>query len=173
MRKFGQTLRKLLVGISSFKSQNSRNHSRDGIRPRFAFGLAPLNERGRRESRMPAAPEASCAGFGRSAHKLQSPQVEPNIRLSLHGGAYGLCRICPGRNTQSARRHATVLRLAVRSDSFAFALAWRTSCASITRFCRTPPASAIVHIGKKSLHTRLGVPPSRSSRRTRCSQRPS
>ena len=42
---------------------------------------------------------------------------------SLLDERYGLCRLCPGRNTQSARRHATVLRLAVRSDGFAFALA--------------------------------------------------
>ena len=54
-------------------------------------------------------------------YELQSPQDQPNIRLSLHEEHYGLCRLCPGRNTQSARRHATVLRLAVRSDDFAFA----------------------------------------------------
>jgi hypothetical protein len=68
-------------------------------------------------------PMALRAMFGQDAHKLQSPQDQPNIRLSLHDERYGLCRLCPGRNTQSARRHATVLRLAVRSDDFTFALA--------------------------------------------------
>jgi hypothetical protein len=110
------------MAVKDVRSDAS-SHSRGMFARGLLSTLAPLNERGRRESRMPAAPEALCAVVGESAHKLQSPQVEPNIRLSLHGGAYGLCRICPGRNTQSARRHATVLRLAVRSDGFAFALA--------------------------------------------------
>jgi hypothetical protein len=79
---------------------------------------------------------------GSETYELQSPRDWPDIRLSLHEGHYGLCRICPGV-LHSTRRHATVLRLAIRLDGFAFARLDATG-ASITWFCRTPLASVVV-----------------------------
>jgi len=76
-------------------SSNSRNRSRGRFCPSFALNFAPLNERGRRESRMPAASDGLACKVGRNAHKLQSPQDQPDIRLSLHDGRCGLCRVSP------------------------------------------------------------------------------
>jgi hypothetical protein len=60
--------------------------------PRLALNFAPLNQRGRRENRMPAAPAALCAMFGKKAHKLHSPQGSTDIRFSLHDGRDALFR---------------------------------------------------------------------------------
>src|SRR5262249_31761242 len=65
---------------------DSRNRPRGSICPRLALNFAPLNQRGLRENRMPAAPAALCAGFDRKAHKLHSPQGSTDIRFSLHDG---------------------------------------------------------------------------------------
>jgi hypothetical protein len=42
-------------------------------------------------------------------YELQSPQDQPNIRLSLHNGLYGLCRSLPG-DALCHRRLRTLLR---------------------------------------------------------------
>jgi hypothetical protein len=59
-----------------------------------------------------------CVRIGRKAHKLQSPQDVPDIRLSLHDEHYGLCLICPGQPASSPVATRFALRLTVRSDGF-------------------------------------------------------
>ena len=48
-------------GQFRFNSTNTSSRSRGGIRPRFAINVTPSPIRGRRESRMHAAPAVSCA----------------------------------------------------------------------------------------------------------------
>jgi len=60
---------------------------------------------------------ALCAK-GEKAHKLQSPQDWPDIRLSLHDEHDGLFRALPGALSPVIASNA--LRLAIRSDGFAF-----------------------------------------------------
>src|SRR5579859_6060289 len=60
--------------------------SRGTMCPGFCSYRRALEQRGRRENRMPAAPVALCAMFGGKAHKLHSPQGSTDIRFSLHDG---------------------------------------------------------------------------------------
>jgi len=146
----------------------------------LAAGLPEVCSRSRASElgRAQGKPDASrtrglVCRFDRSAHKLQSPQDEPNIRLYLHDERYGLCRICPGgtsnppvatrpsRDSPSGRTTLSSRSLtpyaAPASPGFAVRLLLRPSC--------TP--------GHDRIHTGLGVPPSRSSRRAQSSQRSS
>ena len=70
----------------------------------------------------------------------------PSIRLSLHDEHYSLCLMCPGQPASSPVATRFALRLTVRSDGFINARLDARGVSTL-RFCRTRPASAIVHGG--------------------------
>src|SRR3954447_24611084 len=62
-----------------------RRYSRDALRPRFARNFPPPKSRGRRECRMRAAPEVSCAVYPKKGAHEHTGAAE-NIRHSLRNG---------------------------------------------------------------------------------------
>ena len=60
--------RRMGPGASPGRWIDMRLHSRDALRPRFASNFPPSKSRGRREYRMRAAPEVSCAMGRKNAH---------------------------------------------------------------------------------------------------------
>jgi hypothetical protein len=63
-------------------------------RARAVQKMSPSENRGRRESRVPAAPAASCAKCRK--HTSSSPQVHRDTRPSLRNGFNGFFRALPG-----------------------------------------------------------------------------
>jgi hypothetical protein len=67
---------------------------RGALRPTLARAFVPLENGGRRESRMPVAPAASCAS--KKAHELVTTGSTGSIRLSPREGFNGFFRALPG-----------------------------------------------------------------------------
>ncbi len=77
-------------------------HSRGPMRPRFGGNSSPSIVRGRRECRMHAAPEVSCALGRRSTHmSIQGSGGDPTSPAQW---LYGLSRTLPGERLFCLRR---------------------------------------------------------------------
>jgi hypothetical protein len=90
---------------TTFPIADKRQLSRGARRPRFASHLALFPERGRRESRVRAAPAVSCAICAKeSAHEHTGPAEA--IRLSLRSGFTAYFELSPVTGLSCHRRFA-------------------------------------------------------------------
>ena len=132
---------------------NSRSHSRGGIRPSFARLFAPSECRGRRESRMPAASDSLVYERSKKYTSFSHYRISRTSGLPCTTNMRRLMPALPG-GPLLCRRRALVLRLAVRSDDFAFA---RLDAVGVSIRQVLPSAACIGrhHALRPSLHTEI------------------
>ncbi len=78
------------------KQARTTPHSRDGIRPSFVNSFRPQKERGRREDRVRAAPEVSCAKAKQENAHEHTGSAEA-VRPSLRNGFTAYIVLSPAR----------------------------------------------------------------------------
>ena len=111
--------------------------SRHGVRPKLCDLRCPLENGGRRESRVPMTP----AVVRKNAHG--GPQVRRNARLSLRDGFTAYAVLSPEPNSSGLRRRRIGDRSKARSGPTISISLTPATGARTTRFCRPQLPRAI------------------------------